>query len=190
VQLAAPLRPLARFGAAWIALLGIALCLVAWTIQVAPRQYTATAVVSVVPRDGEAPPAASMITLLAKTYVAFASSDQTAEKISAETGLPVGDVQDAIKVTMAPNTTNVEVNATVGNPGQAALVAGSLSNLLVTFSQYDSTLTASTVVPATPPLHPELDGVRPLVVQGLLVLGVVAIAAALLVRLSRRPGRA
>jgi hypothetical protein len=128
--------------------------------------------------------------LLAKTYVAFASSDQTAAKISAETGVPVGDVQDATKVTMAPDTTNVQVEATLGNPGQAALVAGSLSTLIVTFSQYDGTLTASTVVPATPPLYPELNGIRPLVVQGLTALGVVVLAAALLLRLSRRASSA
>ena len=189
MKLAAPLQPLARLGAAWIALAGVVLCLLAWLIHTAPREYTATAVVSVTPRAEETPPAASMITLLAKSYVAFATSDQTAAKISAETGVPVEEVQEATSVTMEANTTNVEVEATMGSPGEAALVAGSLSTLLVTYSKYDFVLTATTVVPATPPLQPELNGVRPLAVRGLTVLGIVALVFGLLIELSRRTGR-
>jgi len=189
VELAAPWHPLARLGAAWIALAGIVLCLLAGSIHAAPREYSATAVVSVTPREGDTPPAASMITLLAKSYVAFASSDQTAAKVAAETGVPVTEVQEATKVTMASNTTNVEVEATMGSPGEAALVAGALSTLLVTFSKYDSTLTASTVVPATPPLHAELSAVRPLAVQGLAAVGLAALALGLLLGLSRRTSR-
>ena len=189
MKLAAPLQSVTRFGAAWIVLLGLVLCLLAWLVHTAPREYTATAVVSVTPREAESPPAATMITLLAKSYVAFATSDQTAAKIAAETGVPVSEVQEATKVTMASGTTNVEVEATMGSPGEAALVAGSLSTLLVTYSKYDFTLTASTVVPATPPLEPELNAVRPLAVRGLTVLGIVALVFGALIELSRRTSR-
>ncbi len=186
---AAPSRPFARAAWVWPALIGIVLCVTAGAIAAAPRQYTTTAVVSVTPRQAESPPAASMITLLAKSYVAFASSDQTAEKIALATGVPVADIQRGTTVTMPANTTNVQVQATMGSPGEAALVAGAMSTRLVAFSEYDPTLSATTVVPASPPPDPELARLRPLTVEALGFLGVAALVLALVARAAQRRTR-
>ena len=180
---------LARFGWAGLAVLGVFLLLLAWALHSSPRQYTATSVVSITPREAEAPPAASMFTLLTKSYVAFASSDHTAAKISQATGVPMDDIQRGTNVTMEPNTTNVEVEATMSSPGDAALVAGAVGVRLVAFSSYDRTLTASMVVPPTPPSSPELEGVRTLVVRTLLLTAGALIALAVLLGLSRRSAR-
>lgn len=173
-----PSRRLARHGWAVLALAGLCLLLLALALHVSPRQYTATAVVSLTPRQADSPPAASMFTLLTKSYVAFAGSDYTAQRISQATGIPSEEVMRSMSVTLEPNTTNIEVESTMGTPGDAALVAGAAGVRLVAFSNSDRTLEADMVVPPTPPEQPELQDIRTLVVLGLVLAGGVLLASA------------
>ena len=167
-----------------------ALCLFgAWRVHTAPVEFTATAVVAVSPRAGQAVPSAAMISLLSTRYVAFASSDETVADLAAAVDLPLDRVSSGLTVTMPLNTTNIYLQCSLPTPALATTTSRLLSELVIAQARTDAILTAEIVVPAKAAAQPDGQRRRRLLTVGLLGLGVLTSFSSAAAHVFLRRGR-
>lgn len=168
-----------RGGLATILLLVLGLCLVATAAVLAdmPRAYESEATVALEPRTDQQVPSAAMITLLAAPYVSYAAADSTLESVAEATDVPIDEVRNSVRVTMEPDSTNVEVRATSDEPTVATAVAAEVASRIENFASADNTLVADVVVPAGEAEPTTNDRMRPVLAPVLLVVGLVLVLA-------------
>lgn len=175
---------------ALLVLVGLALVATSGFMADLPPAYESTATVALEPRPDAEVPSAAMITLLAAPYVSYAASDSTLGAVSDVTDVPVDEVREGVTVTMEPESTNVEVSATFDDPTVATAVAAEVARRIEDFASADRSLVAEVVVPAAEAERTTTDRLRPVLVPGLLVLGLLlVVAGAARALLARRRGR-
>lgn len=101
--------------------------------------YTVTARLSATPRSANAP-SASIIRLLAGTYVAYGSSDAFAERVSQAIGVPIGRVSEAISLDISSIGATIGITVTSSPGAQSSAIADEVVRLMVARAASDEVL--------------------------------------------------
>lgn len=163
--------------AALLVVVGLGLVAISGLLSDLPPAYESTAIVALEPRPDAEVPSAAMIELLAAPYVSYAASDSTLEAVSESTDVPAEDLREGLSVTMEPESTNVDVQATFDDPVTATSVADELAWRIEDFASADRSLVAEVVVPAKEAEATTADRLRPVLVPALLVTGLLLVLA-------------
>lgn len=153
-------------------------------VEQLPDSYEGIAVVAYSPQPG-VDVSADTVRLLVPKYVAYLSSAATARSVGMELDLPQEQVADAVDASIAPETANLTVVVTLGDPEVAAAAANVLAREAVTLSDSDPLLQGRLIVPA---LEPTVAAGPPrrLIEGGAFLLALLAgLTAALVVDRSR-----
>ncbi len=149
-----------------------------------PDQYQGEAVVAIAP-----PPNSSVstdiVTIVGPKYVAYITARATIRNMAPRLRVSEGTLEGAIDAVLVPDTGNITITVTLGNPGKAASVANAFADDLVAYSKSDTSVVAQVVAPAVPPRGPSGPPRRLMEVAALLVGLVVAVTLAVVIERSR-----
>lgn len=106
---------------------------------VSPPTYTVTAQLSALPRAADTP-SASIIRLLAGTYVGYGGSDAVAAKVAQVTGAPAATVAEAISINMSSLGANIGLTVTTSSRSESSSIAKEVLRLLSLRAAADETL--------------------------------------------------
>lgn len=144
----------------------------------APRSYTASAVIAVVPNeDGFV--SGDLVRLAVPTYATLATSESLSLSMATEYEEDRARLNSAIDAQVAPSTNTVVVSVRWADPGGAARLANGVVEELVTFSEQDPILRAFVVAPAVPPVAPNFPPTGATLVAGAVVAVGLGTATAL-----------
>lgn len=147
-------------------------------IAFAPRTYTASAVVAVIPQeDGFV--SGDMVRLAVPTYSALAESESLSVSMAATYEEDRARLHSAISAEVAPSTNIVVVSVRWTDREGAARLANGVVEELVAFSEQDPILAAFVVAPAVPPAEPSLPPAGTVLVLGALAAVVLGTVTAL-----------
>jgi hypothetical protein len=156
-------------------------------ILLQPDEYRSAALVSIEPRADRVV-SGTTVTLLSPRYVAFATSDFTANRTAQFLGLPRGQVAGRIAASIPPESVTLRVSARADEAQTAADIASAVAAQVLDEAKRDSLLRARLISPAPVPKAPARASRRGLLVSGALASALVAAAAAYLAG-SRRTKR-
>lgn len=170
----------------WLAL-SVAALVMAGTVfflAVAPRSYTANAVIAVVPNPDDFP-SGELVRLAVPTYATLATSDALTTSMAASHDEDPIRLASAISAEVAPSTNTVVVSVRWSEPDRAAELTNGVVEQLIDFSERDPILTAFVVAPAVPPAAESFPPPRATLVVG----GIAAVIAGVAAAWSRQPRR-
>lgn len=180
----------------WLLALGVFVALMVGTALfnfLAPRTYTATAIVALVP-DTESNPAGDLVQLAVPLYVRLADSPSFIGDLAETYDEDPDALGSSVHAVLLPSTNTIEVSVEWSSASRAAVLANGVSEQLVSFSARDPMLSAYIAAPAEPPSSPSFPPTQLVIIIGT-VAAIVAAAAAALLRTMlstatvRRPGR-
>ena len=149
-----------------------------------PDQYQGESIVAIAP-----PPDSSVgtdiVTIVGPKYVAYITARATIRNMAPRLGLSEATLEGAVDAALAPDTGNITITVTLGDPGDAASVANAFAEDLVAYSKSDRSVVAQVVAPAVPPRGPSGPPRRLMEVAALLVGLVIAVALAVVIERSR-----
>lgn len=149
-----------------------------------PATYTATSVLSV--RPVEAATNDQVVTLLLSRYAAVGQSRQTLEAAAQAAGVSPDALATGTAVLNPPQTANVRVTVTLGEPQAAATAANAITTTVLQVAAQDGLVAAGQVERAVPPGAPGGAG-KVLKLLLALVVGAVAAVATAGIAEARRP---
>lgn len=129
----------------WTALMAV----IALALALAPRSYTSTTIVGIVPRP-DAGASGELVRLAVPTYASLAGSDAVAADVAERLSEDRARLEGAIRVDNPPSTNNVLISVTWDDPGRAAELANEVADEVLLFSVGDPLLTGFVVAPAVP----------------------------------------
>jgi Mrp family chromosome partitioning ATPase len=150
-----------------------------------PDQFEGKAVVAVSPKPNGSSSASDIVTVVGPKYVAYITADHTIRRLAPGLGVPIATLEGAVDASLAPDTGNVTITATLPDAVDAARVANAFADDLVGFSTSDSLAEAQPVAPAVVPRGPSGPPRRLLEVAAFIVAVVIAVALAVLTERSR-----
>jgi uncharacterized protein involved in exopolysaccharide biosynthesis len=112
-----------------------------------PTTYTATAVLSVLPRP-DAPVPAGTVLLIAQSYVVFLSSTEVISEVTEANGTSWRAVAAGTEVTLEPQSANLRVDVKLPDPEEAASTANGLTAAAAARAQGNQFVTVERVSPA------------------------------------------
>lgn len=112
-----------------------------------PATYESRSVVSLTPRP-QIDVGGDTLRIVLPKYVAFLSSRPTTSAVAGELALDAGDLRDGTDVSVAPETTNLEITVELTDSGDAQRAAAALAGAAVELSADDRLLQAEILVPA------------------------------------------
>lgn len=115
--------------------------------QQQPTSYTATTVLTLVPRP-EDPVSAATAVLLAESYRTYLSSGPVAAGVAAGLGRPAAAVAAGTEVEVEPDTAIVEITVKLATADDAAAVANAVGTAAVGRGRSDPNVTVDLVSPA------------------------------------------
>jgi capsular polysaccharide biosynthesis protein len=148
-------------------------------ILLQPDEYRSSALVSIEPRAGRVV-SGTTVTLLSPRYVAFATSDFTANRTARILGLPRDQVAGRIGAGIPPESVTLRVSAQAGDAQTASRIASTVAAQVLDEAKRDSLLRARLVSPAAVPKAPARASRRGLLVSGALASVLIAGATAYL----------
>jgi uncharacterized protein involved in exopolysaccharide biosynthesis len=151
----------------WPVVCGLLVALVLWcgTLAYSARlspSYESVAVVSFVPRDAVTTGAETMVLVVPK-YVELLSSPIMLDRAARQLGVDADAVRDRATAVIAPNTLNLRIEVSAGDPAAAADTAAVLAAGVVQTAASDPLVSAERVAPpvaAAQPVAPTPDQVR------------------------------
>lgn len=149
----------------------------------APRSYTVTTIVALVP-DEESEPSGDLVRLAVPTYAQLASSPALITELANTYGEDSDELGSSVTAEVMPSTNTVVVTVDWDDPVRAVELANGVTEQLVEFSAEDPLLSAYIVAPAVVPKTHSFPPERATLVVGVpLAIGaavaVVAIASVL-----------
>ena len=163
----------------WLALAvaGSVLAVTVLFLLVAPRSYTASSVVAVVPNE-DTFPGGELVSLAVPTYASLATSESLAATIAEASGEDMTALAAAISADVPSATNTVVVSVRWSEPERAAELTNRVTQELVAFSEEDPILTAYIVAPAVPPVVASFPPLRAALVGGVIGAVILGVAVA------------
>lgn len=137
-------------------------------VQFAPRTYTATSIVALVPDEGTEP-SGDLVRLAVSTYSQLANSESLTATLAGSYGEDAGRLADNVTADVMPSTNTVVVSVSWDDPDRAAELTNGVTALLVDFSDKDPLLAAYVVAPAVSPTTPSFPPTRAALVGGVII---------------------
>lgn len=159
----------------WLAAASVVVAIAMATVlfvQFAPRTYTATSIVALVP-DEDTEPSGDLVRLAVSTYSQLANSESLTASLASSYGEDASKLAENVTADVMPSTNTVVVSVSWNNPDRAAELTNGVTALLVDFSDKDPLLAAYVVAPAVSPTTPSFPPKRAALVGGAIIAVVV-----------------
>lgn len=140
----------------------------------APRTYTATTIVALVPK-ADTNPSGDLVQLAVPTYAELVDAPSVMKDMADAYGEDPKQLSSSVSGEVVPSTNTVIVSVKWSDPSRAAELANGVTKELEKFSEKDPLLSAYVAAPAEPPIEPSFP---PLGIT-LAVGGTTAVVAAL-----------
>lgn len=140
----------------------------------APRAYTATTIVALVPK-ADTNPSGDLVQLAVPTYAELVDAPSVMTHIADKHGEDLKQLSSSVSGEVVPSTNTVIVSVKWSDPERAAELANGVTKELEKFSEKDPLLSAYVAAPAEPPIEPSFPPVGITLAIG----GVAAIGAAI-----------
>ncbi|WP_259823826.1 Wzz/FepE/Etk N-terminal domain-containing protein [Brevibacterium casei] len=145
----------------------------------APRAYTATAIVALVPKP-DSNPSGDLVQLAVPTYAELADAPSVMTQMADQYGVDKKELTSGVSGDVIPSTNTVLVTVRWDDPDKAAELANGVTAQLEAFSKQDPLLSAYVAAPAEAPWEPSFPPQGLTWAGGAIVAVLAALAAALL----------